>query len=85
VDVYDGSSARNDGTLVNASEGGAHVRTAHAIRSGERGTLRFDELSQTLAFAVRERVNNQTHVEFKKPPADYAQWLGRRSAGLKAL
>ncbi|MCZ8310775.1 MAG: methyl-accepting chemotaxis protein [Magnetospirillum sp.] len=85
VDVYDGSGARIEGTLVDASEGGAHVRTAHAMRNGERGTLRFDGLSHTLAFAVRERVNDQIHVEFEKPPADYAQWLARRSAGLAAL
>jgi hypothetical protein len=55
VDIYDGRGARIDGTLVDASEGGAHVRTAHTMRSGERGTLRFDGLSQTLAFTVRER------------------------------
>jgi methyl-accepting chemotaxis protein len=85
VDVYDGSGARIEGTLVDASEGGAHVRTTHIMRSGERGTLRFDGLSQTLAFAVRERVNDQIHVEFDKPSTDYASWLVRRSAGLRAL
>ncbi|MCA3262028.1 MAG: PilZ domain-containing protein [Telmatospirillum sp.] len=85
VDVYDGSGARIEGTLVDASEGGAHVRTTHVMRNGERGTLRFEGLAHTLAFAVRERVNDQIHVEFEKPPADYASWLARRSAGLKAI
>jgi methyl-accepting chemotaxis protein len=85
VEVFDGSGARIEGTLVDASEGGAYVRTNHAMRSGERGTLRFDGLSQSLAFAVRERFNDQIHLEFDKPPADYAPWLARRSAGLKAL
>jgi methyl-accepting chemotaxis protein len=85
VDVHDASGARVEGTLVDASEGGAHVRTAHAMRNGERGTLRFDGLAQALAFAVRERVGDQIHLEFDKPPADYAPWLARRSAGLKAL
>jgi|GEM_PF-1353930 len=85
VDVADGSGTRVPGTLVDASEGGAHVRTERAMRNGERGTLRFDGLSQTLHFAVRERVNDQIHLEFENPPADYAAWLQRRSAGLKAL
>jgi methyl-accepting chemotaxis protein len=85
VDVHDASGARVEGTLVDASEGGAHVRTTHAMRNGERGTLRFDGLAQALAFAVRERVGDQIHLEFDKPPADYAPWLARRSAGLKAL
>ncbi len=85
IDIYDGSGARIEGTLVDASDGGAHVRTSHAMRNGERGTLRFDGLSQTLAFAVRESAGDQIHVEFDKPPADYAPWLARRSAGLKAL
>ena len=85
VDAHDASGARVEGTLVDASEGGAHVRTTHAIRNGERGTLRFDGLAQALAFAVRERVGDQIHLEFDKPPADYAPWLARRSAGLKSL
>jgi methyl-accepting chemotaxis protein len=85
VEIADGSGTRVPGALVDASEGGAHVRTNRDMRNGERGTLRFDGLSQTLQFAVRERVNDQLHLEFEKPPADYISWLERRSAGLKAL
>ena len=85
IEMSDTSGARIEGALVDASEGGAYVRTSHALRNGERGTLRFDGLPNTLAFAVRERINDQLHLEFEKPPADYAPWLARRSAGLKAL
>jgi len=85
VEIADAAGARVSGTLVDASEGGAHVRTERDMRAGERGTLRFDGLAQTLQFAVRERVNGQLHLEFERPPADYAAWLQRRSAGLKAI
>ena len=85
VEVADAAGARVPGTLVDASQGGAFVRTERVMRNGERGTLRFEGLGQTLAFAVRERVNDQLHLEFDNPPADYAPWLERRSAGLKAL
>jgi aerotaxis receptor len=85
IEMSDTSGARIEGALVDASEGGAYVRTSHALRNGERGTLRFNGLPNTLAFAVRERINDQLHLEFEKPPADYAPWLARRSAGLKAL
>jgi methyl-accepting chemotaxis protein len=85
VEVADGAGKRVEAALVDLSEGGAHVRTAHEMRTGERGSLRLEGLSQTLNFAVRERTRDQLHLEFENPPADYQSWLGRRTAGLSAV
>jgi methyl-accepting chemotaxis protein len=85
VELHAGTGGRVDASLIDASEGGAHVRTTQAMRNGERGTLRFEGLTQSLAFAVRESVNDELHLEFDKPPAEYAPWLERRSTGLKPV
>jgi methyl-accepting chemotaxis protein len=89
IEVVDGAGRKIDGaSLVDASEGGAHIRCASAMRQGERGAVRFDGLPAKLGFVVRYREDNgDLHVEYPAGSATggYADWLRQRSMGLKPV
>jgi methyl-accepting chemotaxis protein len=80
-EIFDRDGRRHEGELLDISETGARIRCNPEMPQGETGTLKVQGFATALPFIVRNKKNDNLHLELQLPEplsASYRQWMNGR-------